>query len=94
MAREIARLDRDPAGTPRILLSVNEAAAALGIGRTLMYELLGSGRLESVFVGRLHRVPADALADFVERLRTESRAGSSTGASVSAPLHNVGGVPR
>src|SRR4051812_13220455 len=59
------------AATPRILLSVNEAAAALGIGRTLMYELLGSGQVESVFVGRLHRVPAEALAAFVEKLRSE-----------------------
>lgn len=53
----------------RLLLSVNEAARLLGIGRTLMYELLGSGEIDSVHVGRLHKVPAEALTAFVERRR-------------------------
>ena len=56
----------------RLLLSVVEAAQRLGIGRTLMYELLGSGRIESVHVGRLHKVPADALAAFIDRQRKRS----------------------
>jgi excisionase family DNA binding protein len=51
----------------KLLLTIVEAAHRLGIGRTLMYELLGSGQVESVHVGRLHRVPAVALARFVER---------------------------
>lgn len=55
----------------RLLLSVPEAASRLGIGRTLMYQLLGSGMIESVHVGRLHRVPADALDDYVARLRRD-----------------------
>jgi excisionase family DNA binding protein len=49
----------------KLLLTVVEAAHRLGIGRTLMYELLGSGEIESVHVGRLHKVPADALTRFV-----------------------------
>jgi len=53
----------------RLLLSVVEAAQRLGIGRTLMYELLGSGQIESLHVGRLHKVPADALVAYVERQR-------------------------
>ena len=53
----------------RLLLSVNEAARLLGIGRTLMYELLGSGEIDSVHVGRLRKVPAQALTAFVERHR-------------------------
>lgn len=53
----------------KLLLTVVEAAHRLGIGRTLMYELLGSGQIKSVHVGRLHKVPVDALAQFVERCR-------------------------
>lgn len=52
----------------RVLLSVVEAARRLGIGRTLMYELLASGAIESVHVGRLHKVPARALDAFVSHL--------------------------
>ena len=55
----------------KLLLTVVEAAHRLGIGRTLMYELLGSGQIRSVHVGRLRKVPAEALADFVERCRSE-----------------------
>ena len=55
----------------RLLLSVVEAADRLGIGRTLMYELLGSGQIESVHVGRLHKVPADALITFIEGRRIQ-----------------------
>lgn len=53
----------------KLLLTVVEAARRLGIGRTFMYELLASGQVDSVHVGRLHRVPVDALTDFVDRSR-------------------------
>lgn len=58
---------------PRLVLTVEQAAEALGIGRTFMYELIGSGAVESVQIGRLRRVPADALAEYVCRLRADSR---------------------
>lgn len=56
----------------KLLLTVVQAAHRLGIGRTLMYELLGSGQIRSVHVGRLHKIPADALDAFVARLREQS----------------------
>ena len=55
---------------PRLLLTVEEAADRLGIGRTLAYALVKSGEVESVQIGRLRRVPADALDAFLARLRT------------------------
>ena len=62
-----------PIPGPRIVLTVEEAAEALGIGRSLMYELIGSGAVESVQIGRLRRGPADALGEYVSRLRADSR---------------------
>ena len=56
----------------KLLLTVVEAAHRLGIGRTLMYELLTSGQIESVHVGRLHKIPADALETFIARRRSEA----------------------
>lgn len=58
------------AGHTRTLLTVEAAAAQLSIGRTTMYALIKAGAVESVLVGRLRRVPADALARYLERLRT------------------------
>ncbi|MEU8032621.1 excisionase family DNA-binding protein [Streptomyces sp. NPDC049099] len=52
-----------------VLLTVEEAARRLRIGRTTCFRLVSSGQLESVTVGRLRRVPADALPLFVAKLR-------------------------
>jgi len=54
----------------RLLLSVVEAAHRLDIGRTLMYELLSSGQIESMHVGRLHKVPTDSLEAFIAQRRS------------------------
>jgi excisionase family DNA binding protein len=54
----------------RLLLTVSEAARQLGIGRSLLYELLADGQVESIHVGRLRRIPTDALGDYIERQRT------------------------
>jgi excisionase family DNA binding protein len=53
---------------PRRLLTPEEAAQALGIGRTLVYELMGSGRLRSVRIGACRRVPVTAIDEFVAEL--------------------------
>ena len=58
-----------PAGPVRLLLTVEEAADRLGIGRTLMYALVKDGDIESVRIGRLRRIPADALPAYLDQLR-------------------------
>ncbi|MFJ2645846.1 excisionase family DNA-binding protein [Streptomyces sp. NPDC087420] len=52
-----------------VLLTVEEAARRLRIGRTTCFKLVSTGELESVTVGRLRRVPADALPAYVAMLR-------------------------
>lgn len=56
---------------PRLLLSVEAAAQRLSISRTRMYDLIKTGRIPSVRVGRLRRVPADALVMFTAQLLAE-----------------------
>lgn len=53
----------------KLLLTPAEAASALGIGRSKLYELLSSGQLASVRIGACRRVPADALRAFLDSLR-------------------------
>ena len=50
---------------PDRLLSVDEAASALGIGRSRLYDEIGAGRLRSIRVGRRRLVPAGSIADFI-----------------------------
>ena len=54
---------------PRLMLTIQEAADQLAISRTLCYQLIKAGSLGTVRIGRLNRVPADELEDFVARLR-------------------------
>lgn len=62
-----------------LLLRVEEAATRLGIARTKMYELVSSGEVESVRVGRLRRVPVACLDEYVDRLRTGRTSGERHG---------------
>ncbi|MER5524819.1 helix-turn-helix domain-containing protein [Streptomyces sp. NPDC002677] len=48
-------------------LTVAEAARRIGIGRTKLYEYVSSGEISSVKIGRLRRIPAEALNDFLAR---------------------------
>ncbi|MGH9070608.1 MAG: helix-turn-helix domain-containing protein [Acidimicrobiales bacterium] len=59
----------------KLLLTVEEAAEALSVGRSKLYELLASGQLESVRVGGCRRVSVDSLIDFVGRLQQADQPG-------------------
>ncbi|MGW3493379.1 helix-turn-helix domain-containing protein [Streptomyces sp. NPDC001020] len=70
---EIAALAE--AGDPApVLLTVEEAARCLRIGRTTCFALIRAGELESLTIGGLRRVPADAPAAYLARRRAEQRA--------------------
>jgi excisionase family DNA binding protein len=56
------------------LLTVEAAAEYLSIGRTTMYALIKSGHVTTVRIGRLRRVPAEALAAYTARLTAEQNA--------------------
>jgi excisionase family DNA binding protein len=61
---------RGPSGGPRILLTVAEAAEALAISRSKLYELLAAGAVASLRIDGSRRVPVAALEAYVaERLR-------------------------
>jgi len=53
------------------LLTVDEAAERLGIGRSHAYVYLLRGDLESIKLGRSRRVPAEAVDDFIRKLRAQ-----------------------
>lgn len=63
--------DTDQTPTPRVMLTAEQAAEALGIGRTTMYALIKAGEIQSIRIGRLRRVPADAIDAYTQRLINE-----------------------
>jgi excisionase family DNA binding protein len=46
----------------------------LSLGRSVIYELMRSGRLRSVTEGRSRLIPASAIAEYVALLESEARA--------------------
>jgi excisionase family DNA binding protein len=56
------------APSARLLLTVEEAADMLHIGRSKAFDLIRCGELESIKIGRLRRVPIDAVRAFMVRL--------------------------
>ncbi len=51
----------------RILLTVEDAALALSMGRTYVYSLVMQGQIPSIKVGRKRRIPIAALHEYVAR---------------------------
>jgi excisionase family DNA binding protein len=66
----------EPTTTPRtavstgaLLVTVPVAARMLAVGRSTLYELIGSGRLATVHIGRSVRIPVAELEAFVAERR-------------------------
>jgi excisionase family DNA binding protein len=62
-SKSIASLSELP-----LLLSIESAGKELGIGRSLLYELLGARQLASVKIGRRRFIRRDELLRFVRDL--------------------------
>ena len=48
-------------------LQVEELMPILGIGRNTAYELIRSGQIRSIRIGRQIRIPRDALLEFLRK---------------------------
>jgi excisionase family DNA binding protein len=59
----------------KLLLRPVEAAEAIGIGRSKVYELLASGELPSIRIGSSIRVPVEQLREWIQRKATGEHRG-------------------
>lgn len=50
-----------------LLLRAEEVARLLGLGRTKIYEMMASGELPTILIGRARRVPHKKLLEWIER---------------------------
>lgn len=58
----------EPLFEPKPLYTIPEAARALGVGRTTIYQLISSGELVRVKIGNRAVVTATSMRAFVARL--------------------------
>jgi excisionase family DNA binding protein len=68
----LQRIEERP---PKLLLTPEEAAAALSISRSLLYQLLARKRVFSVKVEGTRRIPVRALTEYVDALCDQGKAG-------------------
>ena len=52
-----------------ICVRVNDAARMIGVGRTKLYELISSGEVETIKIGKATRITTASLHRLVERHR-------------------------
>lgn len=64
---------RPATSADRVMLTVEEAAKRLQIGRTTAWGLVKSGELGSVQIGRLRRVPSPAVDAYAASLTAADR---------------------
>ncbi len=60
-----------------LLLQVEDVADLLSLSRSKTYQLVASGAIPSIAVGRARRVPATALAAWIERQLVSAPAGTT-----------------
>ena len=53
-----------------ICVRINDAARMIGIGRTKLYELISTGELEAVKIGKATRVTTASIHELVSRRRS------------------------
>ena len=71
----------DDDGVRPLLVTVAQAARVLAVGRTTIYELISTGQLMPIHIGRSVRIPVRQLEDFVN-------------AQLSSPTDAASIVPR
>lgn len=67
------RRKSDHTSSPKWLYRIPEAMVLLSLSRTVIYEEMRAGRLRFVTRGRDRRIPASAIAEYVQLLEDETR---------------------
>ena len=88
--------DKNNNSSEILLLTPEETASRLSIGRTVVYKLIANGSLESVTIGNSRRIPTDCLKKFVDSLKAKNHYDSDSQASNSSTrtkLNQVAKIP-
>ena len=60
---------------PKVLYRVPEAMGLLSLSRSVIYELIRSGRLRTVKEGRTRLIPQAAMVEYIALLEAETKKG-------------------
>ncbi len=90
---------QDVLAADALLLTPEEAASVLRIGRTTVYALMKAGQLRPVHIGRSCRLPRSELKRYVSYLETSSGAAPTPTSAIEldadrSPRRRSGATPR
>lgn len=58
--------------TARLLYALPDAAEQLSVSARVLQRLIRDGEIDSVLIGRRRLVPAEALTEYIERIKAAS----------------------
>lgn len=68
-------------GAEKLLHSPEETALMLGVSRSQVFEFLAKGEIESFKIGRLRKVPREAIDAYIKRQRERAEVGDDVPAA-------------
>lgn len=72
-------------GAEPLAVRIPDAVRMTGIGRSKLYELIASGDIDTVKVGRCTLIPMESLRELLGRARASGRAGGRQANSADGP---------
>jgi excisionase family DNA binding protein len=74
---------------PVLALTVAQASQSLNVSRSRLYELVASGELPSIRIGRSRRIPLTVLHDFIEGLLEDAERDGAGHHDGRRTMHNA-----
>ncbi len=84
---EMERMEHKDTTMEKLLLRPTEVAEAIGLGRSKTYELIASGTLPSITIGKSRRVPAEALRAWVAEQQTKAAQVGTVNSTINSRYH-------
>lgn len=66
----MTKTSKEPNDFP-LVLKVEELMSILSIGRNTAYELVRSGQISSIRIGRIYRIPRASLEEYLQKCRNK-----------------------
>lgn len=63
----MTKTSKEPNDFP-LVLKVEELMSILSIGRNTAYELVRSGQISSIRIGRIYRIPRASLEEYLQKM--------------------------
>ena len=63
---------KNPLQVPRLAYTIQECATLLSLSRSLIYELMNAGKIETIKIGRARRITARQLETYLQSCEANS----------------------